>query len=145
MNAATEARLRELLSVANKHDLAEMCWEDGDTKIAFRRGAVASAAEEETSDAAPDPVDATPPELIVRSPMVGTFRRNESKNNPPLIMEGNHIKVGDRLGIVECMKVPTDVVSFCAGEVKKVLVQDSQPVEYGQPLFLVTPDNEKSS
>ena len=53
-------------------------------------------------------------------------------------MEGNHIDVGDRLGIVECM-VPTDVASFCSGEIKKVLVQEGQTVEPGQPLFMVKP------
>ena len=71
--------------------------------------------------------------------MVGTFRRSVSKGRPPLIMLGNHIKPGDPLAVVECMKIPTDVVSYCAGEVKEILVEDGQPVEYGQPLFSILP------
>ena len=77
--------------------------------------------------------------LIVRSPMVGTFRRSVNKDRPPLVMVGNHIKPGDRLGVVECMKIPTDVVSFCAGEILTITVEDGQTVEYGQPLFTVSP------
>ena len=52
-------------------------------------------------------------------------------------MEGNHVNPGERLGIVECMKIPTDVVSYCKGQVKKIVVEDGQPVEYGQPLFVL--------
>jgi acetyl-CoA carboxylase biotin carboxyl carrier protein len=52
-------------------------------------------------------------------------------------MEGNHVKPGDKLGLVECMKIPNDVVSLAKGKVSKILVQDGQTVEYGQPLFSI--------
>lgn len=137
-----EEKVQELLQFAKKHGLVEMMWKDGDTKISFRRDAndipapaVSSNGTVSEAAAAPEEDQAT----LVRAPMVGTFRRSVTKGRPPLVMIGNHIKPGDSMGVVECMKIPTDVVSFCAGEVKEVLVEDGQTVEYGQPLFTVIP------
>lgn len=137
----TDETLRDLLDFARRHNLEELVWKDGDTKVAFRRDAVpppapAPAAVEGEEAAAEDE------KLVVRSPMVGTFRRAVSKDRPPLVMIGNHIKPGDRLGVVECMKIPTDVVSYCAGEILQIMVEDGQTVEYGQPLFTVSETEE---
>ena len=128
--------LRDLIQFARKHNLEEVSWKDEDLKVAFRRDAAppppppAPVATEGSADGAE--VDES---LIVRSPMVGTFRRSVNKDRPPLVMIGNHIKPGERLGVVECMKIPTDVVSFAAGEIRQIMVEDGQTVEYGQPLF----------
>jgi len=133
-----EDTLRDLLQFARQHNLEEVVWKDEDVKVAFRRDAVPPPPP-------PPPVvetngeEAVDESLIVRSPMVGTFRRSVNKDRPPLVMVGNHIKPGDRLGVVECMKIPTDVVSFCAGEILTITVEDGQTVEYGQPLFTVSP------
>lgn len=140
MNVVIEEKLKELLQFAKDNTLAEVCWQEGTQKIFFRRNPddVASAeakVEEEVAAAAPP----APEEQVVRSPMVGTFRRGNSKNHPPFVMEGNHIKPGDRVGLVESMKIPTDVTSFCEGVIKEIVVDDGQAVEYGQPLFIVTP------
>ena len=70
---------------------------------------------------------------------VVSVSRSLSKDRPPVVMIGNHIKPGDRLGVVECMKIPTDVVSYAAGEILQIMVEDGQTVEYGQPLFTVSP------
>ncbi len=137
MKPLIEEKLRELLAFAEEHKLMEMAWQENGFRIAFRRN-----PEMMTPSQASVPEETQPPqpvEVLVRSPMVGTFRRALSKDRPPLVMEGNHIKPGDRLGVVECMKIPTDVVSYCAGQIKKILVEDGHPVEYGQPLFEVTP------
>ena len=136
---SSEETLRDLVAFAKKHNLEELVWKDADVKVAFRRDAVpvpahvAAASSDEASEAA-----ANEP-LVVRSPMVGTFRRALAKDRPPVVMIGNHIKPGDRLGVVECMKIPTDVVSFAAGEILQIMVEDGQTVEYGQPLFTVSP------
>jgi acetyl-CoA carboxylase biotin carboxyl carrier protein len=142
MSNPVDDKFHELLELAKEHGVTEMVWKDGDIKIAFRRNATAP-----TSVAAPADGDApfveTPvadPHVLVKSPMVGTFRRSVSKGRPPLIMTGNHISPGDPMAVVECMKIPTDVVSYCAGEVKEILVEDGAPVEYGQPLFLILPN-----
>ena len=132
--------LRELIAFARKANLEEFAWKEGDMKIAFRRDLHPPAA---AGAASAEPVAEVPLEdleEIVRSPMVGTFRRGISKDRPPVVLIGNHIKPGDRLGVVECMKIPTDVVSFSSGEIKRIMVEEGQTVEYGQPLFAVIPN-----
>jgi len=138
MTPALEQKLKDLLQFAKDHSLAEVSWQEEDQKIFFRRnlGDVEVPFVPEAS--APDAV-VIEEETLVRSPMVGTFRRADSKNRPPFVMEGNHIKPGDRVGLVECMKIPNDVTSYCEGVIKKILVEDGHPVEYGQPLFSVAP------
>lgn len=143
MSISVESKLTELLQFAKKNGLMEMVWKDGDVKIAFRRSPEDSQSVLSTSSSQGDDISVssdTPSAeepLLVRSPMVGTFRRSVGKGRPPLMMVGNHIKPGDALGVVECMKIPTDVVSYSAGEIKEILVEDGQVVEYGQPLFSV--------
>lgn len=133
-----ETKLQELLQFAKKNNLMEMVWKDGNVKIAFRRGqSVKAPAAMVVADAPVEIVEATT--AFVKSPMVGTFRRSSAKGRPPMIMVGNHIKAGDPLAVVECMKIPTDVVSYCAGEIKEILIEDGQAVEYGQPLFSIVP------
>lgn len=129
--------LRELIQFAKKANLEEIVWKEGDVKIAFRRDTHPVAAAAAASVAPGEIAEPESDEEIVRSPMVGTFRRGITKDRPPVVLVGNHIKPGDRLGVVECMKIPTDVVSFSAGEVRRIMVEDGQTVEYGQPLFAV--------
>lgn len=140
MTSFIEQKLKELISFAKEHSLAEVSWQEGTQKIFFRRN---TDVVEVKPASAPDLLEETVAPVeelsVVKAPMVGTFRRADSKNHPPFVMEGNHIKPGDRVGLVECMKIPNDVTSYCEGVIKKILVEDGQPVEYGQDLFLVTP------
>lgn len=137
-----ESTLRDLLDFAQKHGLEQIHWKDEGVKIAFRRSPEAMnghAVEAPVEMNAAAETEEAPSQELVRSPMVGIFRRSMSKDRPPLVLEGNHVKPGDRVAVVECMKIPTDVVSYSAGEIKRILVEDGQPVEYGQPLFEVVP------
>ena len=138
MKPVIEETLRELLDFAQRHGLEEVMWREEGVKIAFRRSVAAPVSPSTEEPASPSEPQA-PVEEVVRSPMVGIFRRSVSKDRPPLVLEGNHIKPGDRLAVVECMKIPTDVVSFCEGEIKEIMIEDGQPVEFGQPLFSVVP------
>lgn len=133
-----EEKLEELLDFAEKNGLAELSWEEEGKKVSFRRSG--SAPQEEIPTPGEIPAEPVDTDVIIKSPMVGTFRRGGSKDRPPLVMEGNHVKPGDRLGIVDCMKIPTDVVSYCKGKIKKIMVEDGQAVEYGQPLFALIQD-----
>lgn len=139
MNSQMNEKLQELLEFAKEQGLVELVWEEGNSKISFRRDAAMakSASAEESSPADEAAAPAGPEDIIVKSPIVGIFRRTLSKNSPPIVMEGNHVKPGDKLGLVECMKIPNDVVSLAKGKVSKILVQDGQTVEYGQPLFAI--------
>ncbi len=138
MDPVIESKLKELLDFAQKHGLSEISWQDNGMGISFRRGVPAGNGLQAPAAAAEEaPAEKAPSEAVVRSPMVGIFRRSPAKDRPPFVMEGNHVKPGDRLGVVECMKIPTDVTSYCAGKIQKILVEDGKPVEYGQPLLML--------
>ena len=77
--------------------------------------------------------------LTIEAPMVGTFSRAPSPDAQPFVREGDRVKKGQVVCIVEAMKLMNEIVSKVAGRVMKVLVENAQPVEYGQPLFLVEP------
>lgn len=73
----------------------------------------------------------------IKSTMVGTFLRSATPGGKPLLEEGDFVAIGQKVGIVEAMKVMKEVTSQVAGKIVKVLVADNHPVEYGQPLFEV--------
>jgi acetyl-CoA carboxylase biotin carboxyl carrier protein len=75
----------------------------------------------------------------VKSPMVGTFYATPNPKDPPFVSEGDMVKVGDRLCIVEAMKMMNEIESDVAGKVVKILVKSGQPVEYGQALIIIEP------
>jgi acetyl-CoA carboxylase biotin carboxyl carrier protein len=74
---------------------------------------------------------------IVRSPMVGTFYRAPSPGAKPFIEEGQTVNTGDTLCIIEAMKILNQIECEKAGKVKRILVENGQPVEYNQPLFVI--------
>lgn len=98
--------------------------------------------------AAPTPVAAAPAAapvvedsklITVKSPMIGTFYRSSGPDKEPFISVGQSISVGDTVCIIEAMKLFNEIESEVSGKIVKVLVDDSSPVEYDQPLFLVEP------
>ena len=85
-----------------------------------------------------EPVKATLPEgHIVKSPMVGTFYRSSSPGAGPFVEVGQTVKVGETLCIIEAMKLLNEIESDKAGIVKAILLENGQPVEYGEPLFVI--------
>jgi acetyl-CoA carboxylase biotin carboxyl carrier protein len=74
---------------------------------------------------------------IVRSPMVGTFYRSPSPGSAPFVDEGQKVKAGDTLCIIEAMKILNQIESERTGTVRRILVENGQPVEYNQPLFVI--------
>jgi acetyl-CoA carboxylase biotin carboxyl carrier protein len=77
--------------------------------------------------------------LTIEAPMVGTFYRAPSPDAQPFVRDGDRVKKGQVVCIIEAMKLMNEIESKVAGRVVKVLVENSQPVEYGQPLFLLEP------
>ncbi|MCB0705629.1 MAG: acetyl-CoA carboxylase biotin carboxyl carrier protein [Saprospiraceae bacterium] len=77
--------------------------------------------------------------LEVRSPMVGTFYRSSNPEKPPYVKVGDVIEAGSTVCIIEAMKLFNEIESEISGKVVKILLEDAQPVEYDQPLFLVDP------
>ena len=77
--------------------------------------------------------------IIIKSPMIGTFYRSPNPESDPFISVGDVIKVGQTICIVEAMKLFNDIESEVSGKIVKILVDDNSPVEYDQPLFEVDP------
>ena len=103
-------------------------------QVALGQELAASAAPESPAI----PVEAPGSEFHeVRSPMVGTFYRSPAPDADPYIEVGQNITVGQTLCIIEAMKLMNEIESDFAGKVSKILVDNSQPVEYNQVLFLI--------
>ncbi len=86
---------------------------------------------------APAPVEDDANMVKVVSPMVGTFYRATSPDAPPFVDVGSQVQPGQTLCIIEAMKIMNEIASEVAGSVRKILVENAQPVEFGQVLFLV--------
>ncbi|HEU4852267.1 MAG TPA: acetyl-CoA carboxylase biotin carboxyl carrier protein [Telluria sp.] len=89
---------------------------------------------------APAPVAvevAEPTGHVVKSPMVGTFYRSSAPGSPPFVEIGSVVKEGDTLCIIEAMKLLNEIDADVSGTVTKILVENGQPVEFGQPLFVI--------
>lgn len=158
-----QKELKELIEFLKEQDIAEFELERGDVKVRIKR-AIAPAAETRfiampavapvvaedgasavappaTSPAAPS---ATAPQAeqglhAVRSPIVGTFYESPSPGAPPFAKVGDVVEVGQVLCIVEAMKLMNEIESDVAGEIIKKLVNNGQPIEYGQELFAIRP------
>ncbi len=89
--------------------------------------------------ASPAPAEETSKLVTIKSPMIGTFYRTPDPNKPPFVNVGDEISVGQVVCIVEAMKLFNEIESEVSGKIVKVLVDNAQPIEYDQPLFLVDP------
>ena len=96
-------------------------------------------APETPASTAGKPADDDSKFIIVKSPIIGTFYRKPSPDKPVFIEVGDTIKEGDVLCVIEAMKLFNEIESEVSGRIVKVLVEDSSPVEFDQPLFLVDP------
>jgi acetyl-CoA carboxylase biotin carboxyl carrier protein len=99
--------------------------------------AAPAAASSESAAAAADAAAAIEAANTVTSPMVGTFYRSSSPGGKPLVDVGTVVKVGDPLCIIEAMKIMNEIEADRAGTVMRVLCENGQAVEFGQPLFVV--------
>ena len=99
------------------------------------QSAPAAAPAPAAAEAAPQP--AVPAGKPVTSPMVGTFYRSPSPEAKPFVQVGDTVKKGDTLCIIEAMKLLNEIEAEEDGVIKEVLVENGQPVEFGQPLFIL--------
>jgi len=137
----------EIVELAVAHDLAELEVEAGGMRVrVVRRHAEAavraSAASPPTALAQPSPAvaaEAAAGTITIEAPMVGTFYRSPSPEAPPFVSEGDTIKEGQTLCVIEAMKLMNEIDAKLGGRIVKVLVDNAQPVQFGQPLFLLEP------
>ena len=76
-----------------------------------------------------------PPEILITAPMIGTFYAGATPGAQPFVAEGDHVYVGQTIGIIEAMKIMNEIAADRAGVVEAILVGNGQPVEYGSPLM----------
>jgi len=100
------------------------------------QGQVATAAAA-PAGAAPSTDDEEPEANLVRSPMVGTFYRSPAPGTKSFVEEGQVVKAGDTLCIIEAMKILNQIECEKSGTVKRILVDNGQPVEYNEPMFVI--------
>lgn len=98
-----------------------------------QQGAGGEAAQQETDQKKEDQPDGQ----TIKSPIVGTFYRAPSPDDDPFVQVGDQVETGQTICIVEAMKIMNEIESEFSGEVKKILVDDAEPVEYDQPLFII--------
>jgi len=163
------AMARGLAEIAAEHNLSELILDTKEVTLTVRRGgavaaapapvapvahvmhapvalphapvhsfATASAAAAAHAPAAPAP-QADDRSHVVTSPFVGTFYRKPNPDSPAYVSLGARVEKGQVLCIVEAMKLMNEIEADAAGTITAILVEDNQPVEYGQPLFKISP------
>jgi acetyl-CoA carboxylase biotin carboxyl carrier protein len=144
--------LKALVDLMVTHDLTRVELREGDKHILLRRGQAVitttpAAYVAPVAAAAPAPAPVAPPpaaaptdnEILIRSPMVGTFYAAAEPEAPPFVAVGTQVNPNTVVCLLEAMKVFNEIKAECAGRITKVLVKNAQAVEYDQPLFAVAP------
>src|ERR1043165_2509649 len=147
-------KLKTLIELVETSGIAELEIQEGEERVRITRalmqsshfGAVPAAAPALSAPvAAPNavslPAETTPtaPEgHVVKSPMVGTFYRSASPGAKPFVEVGDAVQQGDVLCIVEAMKLMNEIEADASGIIKAVIAENGQPVEFGQPLFIIS-------
>ena len=151
-------KLKKLIDLVQESGIAELEITEGEEKVKIVKGGAVSIAPASAATlglgTAPAPAEARPapaapaappaaePEAgqeghVVKAPMVGTFYRSSSPDAKPFVEVGQTIKEGQTICIIEAMKLMNEIEADASGVVKAVLVENGQPVEYGQPLFIL--------
>lgn len=146
-------KIKKLIELVEESGISELEITEGEESVRIHRGGSAAqvaapiqyAAPQAVAAPAPAPVAASeapaaPAAIsghIVKSPMVGTFYRSSSPGAKSFVEEGQKVNVGDTLCIIEAMKMMNQIESDKAGVVKQILVDNQEPVEFDQPMFVI--------
>jgi len=149
-------KLKTLIDLVQNSGISELEISEGEEKIRIAKHSTAPAttvmmassagagmhhqvAQPAAGGALPEPAPApvAAAEKTVKSPMVGTFYRSGSPGSPAFVEVGQSFKEGDTLCIIEAMKLLNEIEAEVAGTIKTILIENGQPVEFGQPLFVL--------
>jgi acetyl-CoA carboxylase biotin carboxyl carrier protein len=149
-------KLKTLIDLVAESDIAELEVTEGESKVRIVKSSALpqnqvvmmqpQGMQQHYQPAAPAPAAAPvasvpavvePTGYVVKSPMVGTFYRSSAPGSPAFVEVGSTVKEGDTLCIIEAMKLLNEIDSDKAGVVTQILVENGQPVEFGQPLFVI--------
>jgi acetyl-CoA carboxylase biotin carboxyl carrier protein len=146
-------KLKKLIDLVQESGIAELEITEGEEKVRISSvlansqpmyghpmmhamAPAAAPAPVAAAVAAPE-VDAQPEGHVVKSPMVGTFYRTPSPGAKSFVEVGQSVGAGDTLCIIEAMKLMNEIEADVGGTIKAILVENGQPVEYGEPLFII--------
>ena len=148
-------KLKKLIDLVQESGIAELEITEGEEKVRIARGGASSvtpllagappaavpagtvvppAAAPAAAAAAPEPAAEG---HVVKSPMVGTFYRSPSPDAKPFVEVGATVKAGETICVLEAMKLMNEIEADASGTIKAILVENGQPVEYGQALFII--------
>lgn len=144
-------KLKKLIDLVEESGISELELTEGEEKVRISRALMPSHAPVAQYMTAPQAVAHAPQPAptavapvvaeieghIVKSPMVGTFYRSSSPDAKAFVDVGSKVAAGETLCIIEAMKLLNEIESDFAGVIKKILVENGQPVEYGEPLFVI--------
>lgn len=147
-------KLKKLIDLVEESGIAELEITEGEEKVRITRQAsgqnviyashpmqhIAAPASPSVAHAAPAAEPVVAPEAeghAVKSPMVGTFYRTPSPGAKSFVEVGQSVSAGDTLCIIEAMKLLNEIEADQSGVIKAILVESGQPVEYGEPLFII--------
>lgn len=151
-------KLKKLIDLVEESSIAEIEVTEGEEKVRITRtreqsmvsapvhynmpfaqqaAAMPQAVAPQVGEAAPT-AEATPVcGEVIKSPMVGTFYRAPSPASAPFVEVGQKVSIGDTLCIIEAMKLMNEIEAECAGTIVEILVNNGEPVEFGEPLFRI--------
>lgn len=153
-------QIQDLVKMVNKSNISELTIEEKDIKITIKQKedkyvttapmqalpqmpampVAAAPAASAPAAAAPAAAPKAADNLItIKSPMIGTFYRKPAPDKPNFVEEGDEVRNGKVVCVIEAMKLFNEIESEVSGKIVKILVDDASPVEYDQPLFLVEP------
>ena len=145
-------KLKTLIELVEGSGITELEVTEGEEKVRIVKGAAAGSYQPAYMMAQPQPlhmapppaaapaaivVEAEPKGVAVKAPMVGTFYRSGSPGAKPYVEIGSEVKVGDVLCIIEAMKLMNEIQAEHAGTITQAALENGQPVEYGQTLFVI--------
>lgn len=157
--------LREILRLIGQSDITEILIKQGEQKLHIKRGTMITTAQPIAmaplmqpqmhsmalpatqlqasfplaSPSAEGASPSIPAGHTITAPMVGTFYASPSPKDPPFVQEGDEVRAGDSIGIIEAMKMMNEIESDVSGRVVRIMVKNGQPVEYGQALVVIEP------
>ncbi|HCU46128.1 acetyl-CoA carboxylase biotin carboxyl carrier protein [Sphingobacterium faecium] len=147
-------QIQDLIKFVSKSGVNEVAIEEKDFKITIKTNQeptyVTASVPVAAAPVAPQPAAVAPAAvpvavseesnfITIKSPMIGTFYRSAGPGKPSFVNAGDEINTGNVLCIIEAMKLFNEIESEVSGKIVKILVEDAQPVEFDQPLFLVDP------
>ncbi|OZB62141.1 MAG: acetyl-CoA carboxylase, biotin carboxyl carrier protein [Lysobacterales bacterium 14-68-21] len=149
-------KIKKLIDLLEESNLAELEIKEGEEVVRLSRvpkgGITVAAAPTAMPVAAPAPAapvaaapaaeaapaaDALPAGHVIKAPMVGTFYASSTPGAPPFVKVGQQVKQGETLGIIEAMKMFNQIEAEVGGTVQAILVENGQPVEFDQPMFVI--------